>query len=129
MTNADASARMLTSSVATLGCAFAMVIAAAVAVVLAITSDANRLEAERQRDRIDATIESQVRLRELRFQSLTAAGDLQTPFAGPDPLAAMQATLMRLGSRFLEFDGAYTGPAQAPRHARRTGHVGLVDDP
>lgn len=107
LTNADASARMLKSSVATLGCAFAMVIAAAVAVVLAITSDANRLEAERQRDRIDAAIESQVRLRELRFQSLAAAGDLQTPFAGPDPLAAMQAALMRLGNRFLEFDGAY----------------------
>ena len=105
LTNADASARMLKSSVATLGCAFAMVIAAAV--VLAITSDANRLEAERQRDRIDAAIESQVRLRELRFQSLAAAGDLQMPFAGPDPLAAMQAALMRLGNRFLEFDGAY----------------------
>jgi diguanylate cyclase (GGDEF)-like protein len=107
LTNADASARMLRSSVATLGCAFIMVMAAAVAVVLAITSDANRLEAERQRDRIDAAIESQVRLRELRFQSLTAAGDLQVPFAGHDPLGALQATLGRLGSRFLEFDGAY----------------------
>jgi diguanylate cyclase (GGDEF)-like protein len=107
LTNADASARMLKSSVATLGCAFVMVMAAAVAVVLAITSDANRLEAERQRDRVEAAIESQVRLRELRFQSLAAAGDLQSSFAGPNPLVALQSAFARLGSRFLEFDGAY----------------------
>jgi diguanylate cyclase (GGDEF)-like protein len=107
LTNADASARMLKSSVATLGCAFVMVMAAAVAVVMAITADANRLEAERQRDRIDAAIESQIRLRELRFQSLAAAGDLQNSFNGADPLTALQTTLGRLGSRFLEFDGAY----------------------
>ena len=107
LTNADASARMLRSSVATLGCAFVMVMAASVAVVLAITGDANRLEAERQRDRIEAAIESQVRLRELRFQSMAAAGDLHGPVNGPDPLATLQTTLMRLGTRFLEFDGAY----------------------
>ena len=47
LTNADASARMLKSSVATLAFAFVMVMAAAVLVVLAITRDANRLEAER----------------------------------------------------------------------------------
>jgi hypothetical protein len=107
LTNADASARMLKSSVATLAFAFVMVMAAAVLVVLAITRDANRLEAERQRDRIEAAIESQVRLRELRFQSLAAAGDLQSAFTGSDPLAALQDSLARLGSRFLEFDGAY----------------------
>nr|WP_066734149.1 hypothetical protein [Bradyrhizobium sp. CCH5-A9] len=98
---------MLKSSVATLAFAFVMVMAAAVLVVLAITRDANRLEAERQRDRIEAAIESQVRLRELRFQSLAAAGDLQSAFTGSDPLAALQDSLARLGSRFLEFDGAY----------------------
>ncbi len=107
LTNADASARMLKSTVATLGCAFLMVMAASVAVIVAITGDANRLEAERQRDRIEAAIESQVRLRELRFQSLAAAGDLQNAFSGPDPLAEFQAAFARLGSRFLEFDGAY----------------------
>ncbi|WP_181301113.1 EAL domain-containing protein [Bosea sp. 124] len=98
---------MLKSTVATLGCAFLMVMAAAVAVVLAITSDANRLEAERQRDRVEAAIESQVRLRELRFQSLAAAGELQNSFSGPSPLITLQAAFVRLGSRFLEFDGAY----------------------
>jgi diguanylate cyclase (GGDEF)-like protein len=107
LTNADASARMLKSSVATLAFAFVMVVAAAVGVVLAITRDANRLEAERQRDRIDAAIESQVRLRELRFQSLAAAGELQNAFMGADPLATLQNALARLGMRFLEFDGAY----------------------
>ena len=107
LTNADASARMLKSTVATLGCAFVMVMAAAVAVVLAITGDANRLEAERQRDRIEAAIESQVRLRELRFQSLAAAGELQSSLAGPDPLLTLQTALAQIGSRFLEFDGAY----------------------
>ena len=107
LTNADASARMLRSSVATLGCAFVMVMAAATAVVLAITGDANRLEAERQRDRIEAAIESQVRLRELRFQSMAAAGDLHGPFTGSDPLATLQTALARLGTRFLDFEGAY----------------------
>ncbi|MDP3410895.1 bifunctional diguanylate cyclase/phosphodiesterase [Bosea sp. (in: a-proteobacteria)] len=107
LTNADASARMLKSTVATLGCAFVMVMAAAVAVVLAIAGDANRLEAERQRDRIEAAIESQVRLRELRFQSLAAAGELQNSLAGPDPLLTLQTALAQLGGRFLEFDGAY----------------------
>ncbi|WP_054141829.1 EAL domain-containing protein [Bosea sp. AAP35] len=106
-TNADASARMLKSSVATLGCAFVMVMAAAVAVVLGITSDANRLEAERQRDRVEAAIESQIRLRELRFQSLAASGELQGSLAGPDPLETLQTGLAQLAGRFLEFEGAY----------------------
>jgi len=107
LTNADASARMLKSSVATLGCAFLMVLAAAAAVIVAITSDANRLEAVRQRERVEAAIESQVRLRELRFRSLTAGGGLHSSFVGPSPLAALQSAFSRLGSRFLEFDGAY----------------------
>ncbi|PZO02716.1 MAG: bifunctional diguanylate cyclase/phosphodiesterase [Hyphomicrobiales bacterium] len=107
LTNADASARMLKSSVATLGCAFLMVMAASVAVIVAITGEANRLEAERQGDRVDAAIESQVRLRELRFQSLAAAGDLQSSLAGPDPLMTLQTALAQIGNRFLEFDGAY----------------------
>lgn len=107
LTNADASARMLRSSVATLGLAFVMVMAAATAVVLAITGDANRLEAERQRNRVEAAIESQVRLRELRFQSMAAAGDLHGPFTGSDPLATLQTALARLGTRFLDFEGAY----------------------
>lgn len=107
LTNADASARMLRSTVATLACAFLMVMAAAGAVVVAIISDANRLEADRQRGRVETAIESQVRLRELRFHSLTAAGDLQSSFSGPNPLATLQSAFTRLGSRFLEFDGAY----------------------
>jgi diguanylate cyclase (GGDEF)-like protein len=107
LTNADASARMLKSTVATLGCAFLMVMAASVAVIVAITGDANRIEAERQRDRIEAAIESQVRLRELRFQTLAATGDLQISLAGPDPLMTLQTALAQIGNRFLEFDGAY----------------------
>ncbi|WP_156410540.1 EAL domain-containing protein [Bosea sp. Root381] len=98
---------MLKSSVATLGCAFLMVLAAAAAVIIAITSDANRLESVRQRERIDAAIESQIRLRELRFRSLTAGSSLDSSFAGPAPLAALQSAFSRLGSLFLEFDGAY----------------------
>ncbi len=107
LTNADASARMLKSTVATLGCAFLMVMAAAGAIVFAIVSDANRLEAERQRVRVEAAMESQVRLRELRFQSLAVAGGLQIDLSGLNPLADLQAVFVRLGSRFLEFDGAY----------------------
>jgi len=107
LTNADASARMLKSTVATLGCAFLMVMAAAAAVVVAITRDANRLEAERQRDRVETAIESQVRLRELRFHSMAATENLQNAFSGSNPLVALQAAFSRLGSHFLEFDGAY----------------------
>lgn len=107
LTNADASARMLKSSVATLGCAFLMVLAAAAAVIVAITSDANRLESVRQRERIDAAIESQIRLRELRFRSLSAGNSLHSSFAGPAPLVALQTAFSRLGALFIEFDGAY----------------------
>jgi len=107
MTNADSSARMLASTVATLGCAFLLVMAGAVAVVVAITNDANRLEAQRQADRIEAAFDSQVRLRELRLSSLAAAGDLQAALRDPDPLSALQAAFIRLSSRFVEFDGAY----------------------
>lgn len=106
LTNADASARMLRSSVATLGCAFVMVMAASVAVVLAITGDANWLEAERQRDRIEAAIESQVRLRELRFQSMAAAGDLHGPVNGPTRWRRSRRRSCGWGRAF-EFDGAY----------------------
>lgn len=107
LTNADSSARMLTSSVTTLACAFLLVMAAAIGLVVAITNDANRIEAERQRDRIEAAIDSQARLRRLRLDNMAAAGELQAAIAQPDPLAALQASFQRLSSRFLEFDGAY----------------------
>jgi diguanylate cyclase (GGDEF)-like protein len=107
LTNADSSARMLTGSVTTLACAFLLVMAAALGLVLAITNDANRIEAERQRDRIEAAIDSQTRLRRLRLENMSAAGELQAALAQPDPLAALQASFLRLSSRFLEFDGAY----------------------
>lgn len=107
MTNADSSARMLSSTVATLGCAFLLVMAASVAVVVAITKDANRLEAQRQRDRIEAAFESQMRLRELRLDSLAATGDLRSALSEPDPLGALQGAFTRLSERFRDFDGAY----------------------
>lgn len=107
MTNADSSARMLKSTVATLGCAFVLVIGAAIGVVLAIANDANRLEAMRQRDRVEAAIDSQVRLRRLRMDNMAATGELQAALADPEPLQALQRAFVRLSTRFLEFDGAY----------------------
>ncbi len=98
---------MLTSTVATLACAFALAGAAAVSVILAIMIDANRLEAARQRDRIEAAIENQVRLRRQRLENLTDAGLLQPIFNTSLPRPALQWAFARLSNRFLDFDGAY----------------------
>ncbi|WP_439496822.1 putative bifunctional diguanylate cyclase/phosphodiesterase [Bosea sp. (in: a-proteobacteria)] len=106
-TNADSSARMLTSTVATLGCAFVLVIVAAVTAMLAITHEANRTEAVRQRDRVEAAIESQVRLRRLRLENFAAAGALQLVLNPGVPANALQWAFTKLSNRFLEFDGAY----------------------
>ncbi|WP_168166077.1 putative bifunctional diguanylate cyclase/phosphodiesterase [Bosea sp. PAMC 26642] len=124
---------MLRSTVATLACAFVLVIAAASAVVLAITRDANSLEAARQHERIEAAFDSQTRLRRLRLESLAATGELQAALASPEPLAALQAAFLRLSSRFLEFDGAYlvTGHGlvlagvESGAKAGQTGYNGL----
>ena len=107
LTNADSSARMLRSTVATLGCAFLLVMAAAVTVVIAITNEANLIEAIRQRDRIEAAFDSQARLRRLRLDNMSSTGELQLALSDPDPRAALQAAFVRLTGRFLEFDGAY----------------------
>ncbi len=131
--NADPSARMLKSTVTTLGCAFVLVMAAAVAIVVAITDDANRLEAMRQRDRVEAAIESQIRLRRLRLDTMVGTGELQAVLTAPDPLAALQETFQRLSTRFLEFDGAYlvTGSGrvlagvEAGARAGQAGYDGL----
>jgi hypothetical protein len=107
MTNADSSARMLTSTVATLGCAFLLVVIAAIAAMIAITRDANQTENERQRDRLEAAIESQTRLRRLRLDSLASSGELQAALAVGGPTEALQGIFARLGNRFLMFDGSY----------------------
>jgi diguanylate cyclase (GGDEF)-like protein len=106
-TNADSSARMLTSTVATLGCAFVLVIVAAVTAMLAITHEANRTEAARQRDRVEAAIESQVRLRRLRLENFAATGALQLVLTPGVPANALQWAFTKLSNRFLEFNGAY----------------------
>ena len=56
MTNAGSSARMFASTVVTLGCAFLLLMAAGIGVVVAITREANRLEAQRQGERIEAAV-------------------------------------------------------------------------
>ncbi|WP_066467204.1 EAL domain-containing protein [Bosea sp. WAO] len=98
---------MLTGTVATLACAFALAAAAAISVILAITIDANHLEAERQRDRIEAAIENQVRLRRQRLDNLRDAGLLQPIFNANLPRPALQWAFTRLANRFLDLDGVY----------------------
>lgn len=107
MTNADSSARMLTSTVATLGCAFLLMLVAAVAAMVVITRDANRTEIERQRDRLEAAFESQTRLRRLRIDSVASSAELQSALSLGGPTEALQSTLLRLSRRFLAFDGVY----------------------
>ncbi len=131
--NADPSARMLRGTLATLGCAFLLALGAAAAIVVAITNDANRLEAARQRDRVGAAFDSQTRLRQLRLDNLTATGELQTALRQPAPLAALQSAFVAMSSRFLEFDGAYIVSAsgrvfagvEGGQHAGQAGYDGL----
>ncbi|WP_198302324.1 EAL domain-containing protein [Bosea sp. AS-1] len=107
MTNAGSSARMFASTVVTLGCAFLLLMAAGAAVVVAITREANRLEAQRQRERIEAAFNNQIRASELRLERLAIAGDLQETLRGPAPRANLQAAFARLRGQLADFDGTY----------------------
>jgi diguanylate cyclase (GGDEF)-like protein len=109
MTNAGSSARMFASTVVTLGCAFLLLMAAGIGVVVAITREANRLEAQRQGERIEAAVNAQIKLSELRLERLVAAGDLPEALQQPGSAAALQAALKRLGGQLMDFDGAYIG--------------------
>ncbi|WP_082459119.1 putative bifunctional diguanylate cyclase/phosphodiesterase [Bosea thiooxidans] len=107
MTNAGSSARMFASSVATLGCAFLLLMAAGTGVIVAITREANRLEAQRQAERIEATFNAQLRLNELRLEGLLVTSDLPGALQQDEPQAAVQAALGRLHRQITDFDGAY----------------------
>ncbi|RYE34985.1 MAG: EAL domain-containing protein [Hyphomicrobiales bacterium] len=107
MTNAGSSARMFASTVVTLGCAFLLLMAAGIGVVVAITREANRLEAQRQGERIEATVSAQIKLGELRLERLVAAGDLPETLQQPGSAAALQVALRRLSGQLMDFDGAY----------------------
>jgi diguanylate cyclase (GGDEF)-like protein len=107
MTNTESSARMLTSTLATLALAFALVMAAVIGVMLAITDDANRIEAWRQKDRVEAMLETQVRLRRQRLENIKAVGILEPVLAIRSASPALQLAFGQLSNRFLEFDGSY----------------------
>src|SRR6478752_4823415 len=107
MTNAGSSARMFASTVVTLGCAFLLLMAAGIGVVVAITREANRLEAQRQGERIEAAVNAQIKLNELRLERLVAAGDLPEALQQPGSPAMLKAALKRLGNQLMDFDGAY----------------------
>lgn len=103
----DSSARMLAGTVVALGSAFLLVLIAATAIVIAIVNDANRLEAQRQRERIDAAFDSLIELRDLRVDSMAAANDLLAVLRGSAPASVSRSAFERLSARFAEFDGAY----------------------
>ena len=105
MTNAGSSARMFASTVVTLGCAFLLLMAAGIGVVVAITREANRLEAQRQGERIEAAVNAQIKLNELRLERLVAAGDLPEALQQPDATTTVQAALKRLSGQLMDFDG------------------------
>ena len=107
MTNAGSSARMFASTVVTLGCAFLLLMAAGIGVVVAITREANRLEAQRQGERIEAAVSAQIKLSELRLERLISAGDLSETLQQPGSAATLQAALQRLSRQLMDFDGAY----------------------
>jgi len=107
MTNAGSSARMFASTVVTLGCAFVVLMAASVAVVTALTREANRLEAQRQAERIEAAFNGQIRLSELKLEGLMATNDLTEALLQPQQQPALQAALKNLRSQLLDFDGVH----------------------
>ncbi|MCO5092245.1 EAL domain-containing protein [Bosea sp. (in: a-proteobacteria)] len=102
---------MFANTIVTLGCAFLLLMAAGIAVVVAITREANRLEAQRQGERIEAAVNAQMRLGELRLERLVAAGDLPNALHQPGAEATPRATLERLSGQLMDFDGAYIGGA------------------
>ncbi len=133
MTNAGSSARMFASTVATLGCAFLLLLAVGAAVVIAITREANRLEAQRQRERIEAAFNNQIRASELRLERLAIAGAFQETLRGPEPHTGLQNAFSRLGGQLADFDGAYIASAsgtvlagvEAGEPAGQAGYDGL----
>ncbi|WP_377838552.1 putative bifunctional diguanylate cyclase/phosphodiesterase [Bosea sp. UC22_33] len=100
---------MFASTVVTLGCAFLLLMAAGIGVVVAITREANRLEAQRQGERIEAAVNAQIKLSELRLERLVAAGDLPEALQQPDSTTTLQVALKRLSGQLMDFDGAYIG--------------------
>ncbi|MBN9450917.1 MAG: EAL domain-containing protein [Bosea sp.] len=100
---------MFASTVVTLGCAFLLLMAAGIGVVVAITREANRLEAQRQAERIEAAVNTQIKLSEQRLERLVAAGDLLEALQQPGSIATLQAAFKRLSGQLMDFDGAYIG--------------------
>ncbi|UZF94239.1 putative bifunctional diguanylate cyclase/phosphodiesterase [Bosea sp. NBC_00550] len=111
MTNAGSSARMFASTVVTLGCAFLLLMAAGIGVVIAITREANRLEAQRQAERVETAFNAQIRLNELRLEGLVTTGELPEALEQTDPKPALQAAFRRLRGQLADFDGAYIASA------------------
>lgn len=107
MTNAGSSARMFASSVATLGIAFLILMAAGASVVIAITREANRLEAQRQYERVEAALHSQIGFEEQRLEKLAIASDLQEALDDPAPYTKLQTAFAQLRGRLADIDGAY----------------------
>lgn len=108
-----------------LAMAFALVLAAIIGVMAAMVRDANQLEAERQRDRVDAALTTQVHLRRLRFENLQAAGVLGPVLNSVLPNTTLQWAFAQLANRFLDFDGTYlvtaSGRVLAGVEQRQTG--------
>ncbi|MGX1785293.1 putative bifunctional diguanylate cyclase/phosphodiesterase [Bosea sp. NPDC055332] len=125
ITSSESSARTLTRTLPMLATAFALVLAAILGVMTAMVRDANQIEAERQRDRVEAALATQVHLRRLRFENLQAAGVLAPVLNSVLPNATLQWAFAQLANRFLDFDGTYlvtaSGRVLAGVEGRQTG--------
>ena len=107
LTSADQSSRLFTGTMVILAGAFLLVLAAAATLVLAIANDANEQEAVRQKQRIEAVMDSQMRLRRVRLEGLNTRAEFKEALESADPLAGFQAAFVRLSQQFLDYDGAY----------------------
>lgn len=98
---------MFASTVATLGVAFLLLMAAGAGVVIAITREANRLEAQRQHERIEAAFRHQIGFEEARLEKLVITSELQDALGAPAPRTATREAFEQLRGRLAEFEGAY----------------------
>jgi diguanylate cyclase (GGDEF)-like protein len=98
---------MFASTVTTLGVAFLLLMAAGAGVVIAITREANRLEAQRQHERIEAAFHHQIGFEEARLERVVITSDLQDALGAPASRTATREAFEQLRGNLAEFQGTY----------------------
>lgn len=105
--DAVSSVRMLAGTIATLVCAFLLVLVASFGVIASISRHANHLEAERQRNRVEAALAGEGRIRDLSIDNRSITSELVEALSGQRDPAAIQKAFMSVDRRLPEFEGSF----------------------